>query len=268
MSDTAELTLGEESLTPIVVPAEQIRGELDRILGSRFLCKSHRLRRFLQFVVEESLLGGQHRLKEYTIGVRVFDRREAFDPRVDSIVRVEARRLRAKLEAYYLAEGRDDSLRIRLHKGSYVPVFEDRGNSHHSGGSLPLHSPRRSIAIARPAIPNGDADYSGLAEEIQRRLTHILVKEGCLQVIACNDAPWPAAGVQDGPRPDYVIETCAEIHGEQFHLIVQLLNVVDSAYVWSESTDCDAQNLSNVDQLARALNRELQSAWNGPHDLC
>ncbi len=87
------------------VPAAEIRSQLDLILRSRAFIQSHRIRRFLQFVVEESLLGQPHRLKEYLIGLEVFDRREAFDPRVDSIVRVEARRLRYKLDEYYRAKG-------------------------------------------------------------------------------------------------------------------------------------------------------------------
>src|ERR1019366_7279210 len=94
------------------MPATAIRSELDRILRSRVFIHSHRIRRFLQFVVDECLQAQQHRLKEYLIGLEVFNRQESFDPRVDSIVRVEARRLRAKLEEYYQTEGRDDEIRI------------------------------------------------------------------------------------------------------------------------------------------------------------
>src|SRR5436309_2080986 len=75
------------------MPVAQIRTELDRILRSRVFVHSHRIRRFLQFVVEECLAARHHRLKEYLIGMEVFNRDESFDPRVDSIVRVEARRL-------------------------------------------------------------------------------------------------------------------------------------------------------------------------------
>src|SRR5580693_6980129 len=126
------------------VPAAEIRAELDRILRSRAFIQSHRIRRFLQFVVEESLLGQPHRLKEYLIGLEVFDRREAFDPRVDSIVRVEARRLRYKLDEYYRTEGREDGVRIVLRKGSYVPIFEYRS----AGSGVSPVSPRRSMEIS------------------------------------------------------------------------------------------------------------------------
>jgi len=127
MYDSAVTTAIDDVTTTLNgVPAVEIKSELDRILRSRAFIQSHRIRRFLQFVVEESLLGQPHRLKEYLIGLEVFDRREAFDPRVDSIVRVEARRLRNKLEEYYRTEGQEDPVRVLLRKGSYVPIFEYR----------------------------------------------------------------------------------------------------------------------------------------------
>ena len=67
------------------------------------------MRRFLQLVVCEALGGRAGDLKEYPIGVAVFDRPASFDPSIDPIVRVEARRLRAKLDNYYQGEGRGDS---------------------------------------------------------------------------------------------------------------------------------------------------------------
>src|ERR1700674_1535931 len=145
MYDSAVTTAIEEVATTLNgVPAVEIKSELDRILRSRAFIQSHRIRRFLQFVVEESLLGQPHRLKEYLIGLEVFDRREAFDPRVDSIVRVEARRLRYKLDEYYRIEGREDSVRIVLRKGSYVPIFEYRSSGN---GASPIAS-RRSVEIS------------------------------------------------------------------------------------------------------------------------
>ena len=126
MNPTAVSLPDEETVILNGIPGPEIRSQLERILRSRAFIQSHRIRRFLQFIVEESLLGQPHRLKEYLIGLEVFDRRDAFDPRVDSIVRVEARRLRHKLEEYYRSEGREDLIRITLRKGSYVPIFEPR----------------------------------------------------------------------------------------------------------------------------------------------
>ena len=62
-------------------------------------------------------------LKEYTIATEVFGRRSDYDPRIDSVVRVQAGRLRTKLQEYYTAEGKNDQIVIDLPKGHYHPVF-------------------------------------------------------------------------------------------------------------------------------------------------
>jgi tetratricopeptide (TPR) repeat protein len=246
------------------VPAAEIRAQLDLILRSRAFIQSHRIRRFLQFVVEESLLGQPHRLKEYLIGLEVFDRREAFDPRVDSIVRVEARRLRYKIEEYYRTEGREDTVRIVLRKGSYVPIFEYRN----SAGGANLMPPRRSMEISLFSLINAASGTGSAADEIQRRLAHVLIKEGCFHVVAPfqpNAAPAEAAPeatpappvLHSGSPSDYVLDGSIEFREDGFHLLLQLLQTADRSYIWSETTDGRLQDLSCIDQLAQQLVRDL-----------
>jgi eukaryotic-like serine/threonine-protein kinase len=103
--------------------SESVRSELDRILASTQFQSSERLRRFLQFIVLRALDGEGDQLKEYRIGLEVFGRSSSYDPRLDPVVRLEARRLRAKLKAYYEGEGQGDPLRIEVPKGGYVPCF-------------------------------------------------------------------------------------------------------------------------------------------------
>lgn len=105
------------------VSAETVRAQLARILASRGFLGSIRLQRFLRYIVEQSLTEQAPNLKEYTIALEVFDRRPDYDPKVDAIVRVEARRLRAKLAEYYEGSGTGDPIRIELPTGSYIPVF-------------------------------------------------------------------------------------------------------------------------------------------------
>jgi tetratricopeptide (TPR) repeat protein/TolB-like protein len=260
MYDTATRTIIEDQPNTTLngIAASEVRAELDQILRSRVFIQSHRIRRFLQFIVEESLLGQPHRLKEYPIGLEVFDRREAFDPRVDSIVRVEARRLRNKLEEYYRTEGREDHIRILLRKGSYMPVFEHR-NFGGQNGSGP--APRRSVEIAPLSFVNPAPNAGQLADEIQRRLAHVLIKEGCLQVIAQPHSPPFASEINGLSRhvttADYVIEGSLEFLPEGYHLIVQLFNSADGSYTWSEATDFEYPDLRGVAQLAQSLLREL-----------
>ena len=78
---------------------------------------------FLRFVVEQTLDGQAGGLKERTIGVEALGRRLDYDPKVDPIVRVQARRLREKLAEYYQSQAGRTELQIGLPKGSYVPEF-------------------------------------------------------------------------------------------------------------------------------------------------
>jgi TolB-like protein/Tfp pilus assembly protein PilF len=109
----------------IPVPTAEIAAELDLILSSPQFIKSERMNRFLRFVVEQALQGTGGDLKEYTIGVEVFDKHASFDPRIDNNVRTEARRLRAKLAEYYATAGQSNKVRIELPKGSYIPRFTE-----------------------------------------------------------------------------------------------------------------------------------------------
>src|SRR5262245_946394 len=110
----------------VATAPEAVRKQLERILQSSTFLRSKRLGRFLTFTVEQYLQGRQSSLKEYLVGVEVFNKLESFDPRIDSIVRVEARRLRSKLDRYYQTEGRDDTTVIQFRKGSYVPMIMTR----------------------------------------------------------------------------------------------------------------------------------------------
>ena len=100
---------------------EAVRAQLDKILASHAFRGAERPGRFLRFVVEQAL-GGNH-LKETLVGVEVFGRKPAYDPRLDGVVRVEAVKLRSRLKAYYETEGAADSIRIDLPKGGYLPCF-------------------------------------------------------------------------------------------------------------------------------------------------
>lgn len=107
-------------------PPDEVRAELERILCSHAIGGSDQLKRLLRLVVERTLNGRPELLKEYNLGLEVFQRPPDYDPKIDPIVRVQARRLRSKLDEYYASEGAYDSLVIQIPKGAYVSVFEAR----------------------------------------------------------------------------------------------------------------------------------------------
>jgi adenylate cyclase len=101
---------------------EQVREELHRIIGGKAI-NSERHKKFLAYIVEQTLAGRGDHIKAYTIATVVFDRGDDFDPSADPIVRVEAGRLRRTLDHYYLTAGKNNPLRIEIPKGGYQPEF-------------------------------------------------------------------------------------------------------------------------------------------------
>jgi predicted ATPase len=111
-----------ETERPRLAP-ELVRAHVARVLESEVFSKAPSLRRLLSYVADLTVQGRADTVKEYSLGVEVFDRGDSFDPKADTIVRVQARRLRSKLEAYYAIEGFADGIVIELPRGGYVPKF-------------------------------------------------------------------------------------------------------------------------------------------------
>jgi adenylate cyclase len=127
---------------------EEVRQELSTLLSRAEFHASERNRRFLTYIVEETLQGRADRIKAYSIAIAAFDRSDDFDPLTDPIVRIEASRLRRSLEHYYLTSGKSDRIRIDMPKGSYVATFRYADPAPDEN----LHSPVLP-AVGAPATP-------------------------------------------------------------------------------------------------------------------
>lgn len=110
---------------PAISPSE-IWAAVNRIRDSQAMKGCKKLMRLLDFLVKTTLMGESIYLKETTIGVFVFGRRPDYDPKLDTIVRSQAWRLRAKLRNYYLSEGLQDPVIIEVPRGHYIPIFHLR----------------------------------------------------------------------------------------------------------------------------------------------
>lgn len=104
---------------------EDVWAQLERLRAHAF-AGSDKLYAFLHFVVGEALAGRAATLKELVIGVELYGGVVDYDPRIDSAVRVEARRLRRKLAAYYAGPGRGDEVIVSIPTGGYAPSFHLR----------------------------------------------------------------------------------------------------------------------------------------------
>jgi len=161
LSPAATLLSGTSD--PPVPSADAVEAQLSRILASKIFARSRDLCRFLRFVVEQTLCNRSVRLKEYLIGVTVFERGESFNPSTDPIVRVQARRVRSKLELFYQTEGRNDPVTIELPCGAYVPVFRYReagstGGNNTSGAIFEALPTADSFRILQQQISKAVAD--------------------------------------------------------------------------------------------------------------
>lgn len=134
------------------VSPQAVERQLNKMVTSNVFARSKQLCRFLRFVVDESLHGNAEALKESLIGTTVFQRGELFNPGIDPIVRVQARRLRSKLEEYYETEGQQDPLVIRLRTGSYSPFFESRTRGVMEPSGKPASLPAATLAEVQQSI--------------------------------------------------------------------------------------------------------------------
>jgi len=128
-----------------------VNDQVARITNSPPLVSSPSLCRFLRYIVEETLAGRASGIKEQVLGMEVFDRGQDFNPRLDPIVRVQARNLRSRIAKYYEGPGQGDPIRIELPKGTYVPVFHQVG-------------PVSGVALAGTAQSSGDPALRGANE--------------------------------------------------------------------------------------------------------
>src|SRR5580658_10494522 len=131
----------------MLVGEEPTREQVTRILQSETFRSSEVLRRLLKFLADKSLCGEADQLKEYTIGIDAMGKPPGYDPRQDSVVRIQVGRLRQKLAEYYRSEGKDDPVVIDLPKGHFRLSWEERPEveTRHEAPA-PLHQP--------PAIPS------------------------------------------------------------------------------------------------------------------
>ncbi|MGZ9020618.1 MAG: hypothetical protein ACXW3S_11800 [Rhodoplanes sp.] len=132
-----------------------MQAQLARVLASPDFDAPERNRRFLRYVVEETLAGRGDRIKAYGIAVAVFDRDGSFDAQSDPIVRIEASRLRRSLERYYLLAGGNDPVRIEIPKGAYVPAFHRQSGCATGGAPEPPSVPPAPLLGWLPRLPRG-----------------------------------------------------------------------------------------------------------------
>ncbi len=232
---------------------QAVRAQLHLILSSEGFVRSHRMRRFLEFVVEEQLAGRSNELGEYGIAVSVFDRGEYFEPAFDPIVRNDARRLRAKLLEYYKTAP-PGSVLIEMPKGGYVPQFSR------------LTAPAEGRSDTSKRIAVFPFEVLSLAGD-----GHFHARALCISIAANLTS---VDGVEtighDFVPPRHVREAASELRlshailgtvvlsGERRRVVVDLVRISDGCQLWAQEFDFSSgETLAYQSEIASTVRREV-----------
>jgi serine/threonine-protein kinase len=237
--------------------AAKIREHLSAVLTGEVFVRSERLSRFLRYVVEKTLEGRGDEINEYSIGVDVYDRPTTFDPRIDSTVRVEAGRLRAKLREYYEAEGKDSAIRIQLPKGNYSPSFREivpRSEAIETESDTADRETLKSIAVLPFAdlSPAHDQEYFGygIAEELMFALSRLrqLLVASQTSVFALKEKLQDVREIGKRLDVDAVLEGGVRKHESKLRVTAQLIDAVSGYRVWSEVYDRELEDIFKIQE--------------------
>jgi serine/threonine-protein kinase len=256
------------------------------MLVSRAFQGSERLSRFLRFVVEHAVRGETSPLKEYVIGVQVFERGETFDPRLDTIVRVEARRLRAKLREYYDSEGRDESTIIEFSSKGYAARFRRRELPQAAASKWPGRYVLAAVGVVAVAaavmvwrldggrrpdrrIPivvlpfvnmSGEPENEYLSDGFTEEISSTLASVPELQVVARTSA-FAFKGRGDDVRRigrelgvAAALEGSIRKEGQRLRVTAQLIDATDGMHMWSKTYERELSSLFAIqDDITRAI---------------
>jgi TolB-like protein/Flp pilus assembly protein TadD len=258
---------------------------LERVLSSVCFARSERISKLLRFLVERQLEHREGELKESVIGVEVFGRKPDYDPKIDSTVRTEAVRLRARLSKYYATEGTQDPIAIELPKGGYVPSFRQRVivleverdtprrvwlaagaavlamATAFLGGWWVLHQNAPIPIAVLPLVnvsqdPANDYLADGLTDEIIRNLSIIdgLAVRSRTSSFALKGKPLNLreAGRQLGV--DYILEGSVLRAGQRLRIDARLVRVRDDFPLWTEQFNKELADVLLIqDEISRGI---------------
>jgi serine/threonine-protein kinase len=249
----------------------EVRAQLDRILQSRPFRGSERLRRFLKFAVESALEGKADQLKESVLGREVYDRGAEYDPRTDSIVRVESQRLRRRLREYYEGEGLSDPLTIAFHAGSYVPAFtlvdrEDPDELHRRSLWPDTGQPDPQTVAVLPfsnlsADPEQEYFCDGITDDVIYALSRIpgLTVIGHTSVFALKGGLQGAKEVGARLGAGTVVDGSVRRSGDRLKIFTEMIDAATGEVRWAESYDRTVEAIFSVEtEIAQAVARVLQ----------
>jgi TolB-like protein len=227
-----------------------VEEELERIFKDSHFTESAILRKFLSFIVQETILGRANRLKEYTIAINVLEKPLNFNPQENGIVRIHAGRLRRALSQYYNEMGSDDQIVITIPKGKYVPFFANRSNpieaaiierELHDEPFSGEEGDNISLAILPFTCTTKSGPAHSFAEGLCLQINSMLMRLDQVSVIAYQ-AVKPLIEVHPDYRElggalgfKYIITGGAQFLKDKVRVNIQLIECDTYKQIWSET---------------------------------
>lgn len=227
-------------LEPDNIDPEAVRAQLGRILSSALFGRAHRSAELLDYLVSRHLDSPDEPIKELTVGIDVF-RRDAhtYRPDLDPVVRVQAGRLRRRLEDYYAGHGRGDPVRISVSRRGYVPEITRQ----------PGVAPGHARVLLLPVVAGSEGDATIFAAGLGAELRHRLHRDLGSRLIDGK----PGFGAPEaGAAPAYVVEGSVRADGVVMRTQLAMTAVREGTIVWSEQADVGTgPAIARQEQLAQ-----------------
>ena len=248
---------------------DKVRSQLERMLNSNTFQHVDRLKRFLSFIVDETLLGRSDQLKELLVGIEVFGKESSFDPRTDPIVRVQARRLRTRLARYYREEGQDDEIVIDLPKGGYSPTFRVVEAPATKRPVSPTLVSRNTVVVLPFADHSPDASQGYFCKGLCQEIIHTLAKVGTMRIMGW-DSPQPSESTADAREAADRLHAAIIVSGsvrksnDDLRITSHLMDAVSGCYLWSDSITRKADDVFGTqEEIARHILQQLEAETGG-----
>jgi adenylate cyclase len=228
-----------------LVNSEEILQFLGKIIDSEQFSRQKSLKKLLRYVTEKTLQGEQDTIKAYTIAVDVFDRPTSFDAATDTIVRVQAGKLRRTLEWYYRSIGSDDAVRIHIPKGTYVPQFISQ-TEFFENRAEPTDGTREHARLPRIGImpfsnETGDLEQDVFSTGVAEQLSDELSRFNGVQVVSYRSVYKYIEQTEEGDEHvicrfdlDYLLTGSVYHHNNVTRTAVNLIDCSSNNQVWSD----------------------------------
>ena len=261
----------DELLPELKFSKEEIHSQLQKIFVDPRFMGSDILKRFLTFIVDQTLMGHSDWLKEYTIGVKVLNKPIDFKPQECGIVRIHAGRLRRALHHYYEQAGANDFIYISIPKGGYIPIFSSTAESAEENieGKSLLSKPAVIAVFPFNQLNNrlSNSFTHGLCQQLTNSLMHFenfsMIAYPVVQNLfeRYNDIKEIASMFE----MQYIITGNIQLTKDRIRINVQMIEWSTSHQLWSymyEQSFSEANVFELQDEVAKLIISDLNSFCN------